>query len=189
MNQALTAGAFAGLLERLGQTDEAAGERYEELRRVLIRFFEWRNAPFPYEHADETLNRVARKIDEGVEIKNISAYCHEVARYVFLEAVKGRDSKLTQLNDIDLESPVTITQDESADHERRLACLDICLDGLESANRSLIIEYYGNGERPLIDHRRAIAERLGLRRDALANRVQRLRDKLERCVRQCVRQR
>ena len=50
----------------------------------------------------------------------------------------------------------------------------------ESAD--LILEYYRYEKRAQIDQRKALAERFGLRRDALANRAQRLRDKLEQCV-------
>jgi hypothetical protein len=50
----------------------------------------------------------------------------------------------------------------------------------------LITEYYRDEKRGRIDHRKALAERLGLRRDALANRAQRVRDKLEQCVANCL---
>src|SRR5438309_10230144 len=93
MNPGLTAEAFTKLLDCLNVDREQAGEKYEEMRRTLIRFFEWRGAPFPEEHTDETFNRVARRLDEGVEIKNVGGYCYEVARLVHLEAVKGRDSE------------------------------------------------------------------------------------------------
>ena len=188
MKQPLTAGAFAGLLDILADTSDAAGEKYEEMRRVLIKFFEWRGAPFPDEHADETLNRVARKIDEGIEIKNISAYCHEVARYVYLEAIKSRDAKHSQLDDGHQGGITMDTTNEKDENERRLACLDKCLAVLPETSGELIIEYYKNGEASMIEHRRALAERLGLKRDALANRIQRLRNRLEHCVKKCVRQ-
>ena len=64
MKAALTQESFAALLLFLDADRERAGEKYEELRRTLIRFFEWRGAPFPEEHADETLNRVARQAAE-----------------------------------------------------------------------------------------------------------------------------
>ena len=69
MEAGLTTDTFTRLLNSLDEDRERAGEKYEELRRTLIRFFEWRGAPFPEEHADEALNRVARRLGEGVEIK------------------------------------------------------------------------------------------------------------------------
>src|SRR5258707_3559667 len=104
MEPALTANAFAKLLNRLDADRERAGEKYEDLRRTLNRFFEWRGAPFPEEHADETFNRVARKLDEGVEIKNFGGYCYEVARLVCLESTKGHDSKRASLEAIRLKA-------------------------------------------------------------------------------------
>ena len=75
MEWGLTAKTLAKLLGRLDADREQAGEKYEDLRRTLVRFFGWRGAPFPEEHADETFNRVARRLDEGVEIRNIGGYC------------------------------------------------------------------------------------------------------------------
>src|SRR6266446_3605240 len=134
MQAGLTADIFTKLLARLDPDRERAGERYEDLRRTLTRFFEWRNAPFPEEQTDEVFNRIARKLFEGVEIRNIGSYCYEVARLVCLEALKGRDSK-----------------------------------------------------RDRIERRKSLAASLGLQREALANRAQRLRDKLEQCVKSCLR--
>ena len=78
MERELTAQAFIRLLERLGDNEEQAAKKYEDLRHTLIRSFEWRGAPFPEEHADETFNRLARKLDEGVEILNINDYAQRL---------------------------------------------------------------------------------------------------------------
>ena len=188
MELGLTAKAFTKLLDRLGEDREQAGEKYEDLRRTLTRFFEWRGAPFPEEHTDESFNRVARKLDEGIEIKNIGGYCYEVARLVCLEALKGHESlRRAPLEEIKLGATVSHITDEAAEKEQRLTCLDACLHSLPSESRELIAEYYRDEKRERIDHRKALAERLGLRRDALANRAQRLRDKLEQCVTRCFR--
>jgi DNA-directed RNA polymerase specialized sigma24 family protein len=184
MELGLTAEAFAKLLDRLGDDRTQAGEKYEDLRRTLIRFFQWRGAPFPEEQTDETFNRLARKLDEGTEIKNIGGYCYEVARLVFLESLKGHLSRQAPLEEINLKATVPDTI-EVLEKEQRLTCLDECLRVLPVESRELITEYYRDQKRERIDHRKALAERLGLRRDALANRAQRVRDKLEQCVTQC----
>jgi len=185
MELGLTAKAFTKLLDSLGKNQEEAGEKYEDLRRTLIRFFEWRGAPYPEEHADESFNRVARKLDEGVEIKNIGGYCYEVARLVYLETLKGHESRRAPLEEIKLEATAHDTED-LAEQEQRLSCLDDCLRVLPTESQELITEYYSDERRGRIDRRKALAERLGLRRDALANRAQRVRDKLEQCVTQCL---
>jgi DNA-directed RNA polymerase specialized sigma24 family protein len=187
MESALTADAFTKLLNRLDADRERAGEKYEDLRRTLVRFFEWRAAPFPEEQTDETFNRIARKLDEGIEIINVGSYCHEVARLVCLEAFKGHESRRAPLEEINLEARASDTTDEKAEKEQRLSCLDDCLRVLPVESRELITEYYCDEKRGRIDRRKALADRLQLRRDALANRAQRVRDKLEQCVIRCLR--
>src|SRR5262245_46662758 len=100
MRREVTAESFGQLLQRLDPDRDRAGEQYETLRHILIRFFEWRGAPFPEEHADETFDRVSRKLAAHLEIANIGGYCYEVARLVCLEALKGRDSKSISIDDV-----------------------------------------------------------------------------------------
>ena len=54
--------------------------------------------------------------------------------------------------------------------------------GIPVRNRELIVEYYRKEGRQKIDHRVAMAERLGIPLNALRSRAQRVRDKLERCI-------
>lgn len=186
MKPGLTAEAFTRLLNRLGEDQEQAGEKYEDLRRTLNRFFEGRGAPFPEEHTDETFNRIARKLDEGIEIKNIGGYCYEVARLVCLEAFKRHESRRAPLEEIKHEATAPDTTDEIAEKEQQLTCLDDCLHALPFESRELIMGYYSDEKRRRIDHRKALADSLGLHRGALASRAQRVRDKLEQCVIRCL---
>jgi RNA polymerase sigma factor (sigma-70 family) len=187
MKAELTDAAFANLLACLDADRERAGERYEELRRTLTRFFEWRGAPFPEEQTDEVFNRIARKLGDGVQVRNFSSYCHEVARLVCLEALKGRDNQRASLDPVNHDIAVVDRADEARESEIRLACLDDCLDSLPIETRKLIVDYYQDDERNRIERRKSLATSLGLQREALANRAQRLRDKLEQCVRNCLR--
>lgn len=185
MAATLTAESFAKLLACFDLDRDRAGEKYEDLRRALVRFFEWRGAPFPEEHADEAFNRVARKLAKGLEIKNIRSYCYEVARLVCLEALKGVDSKRDPLGPDHQDTAVVASVDEAAELEIRLACLDSCLERLPADSRRLIQEYYQGDSRDRIDRRKDLAAKLGLNREALANRAQRLRYKLEQCITLC----
>jgi DNA-directed RNA polymerase specialized sigma24 family protein len=182
----LTEEAFAKLIDRLDVDRERAGEKYEELRRTLLRFFEWRGATFPEERADETLNRVARKLDEGMDIAEVGQYSMGVARLVLLEAFKSRDRLRAPIEELPPETAAPDTRDEAHERERYLNCLEGCLRALPRENRELITGYYQDDRGDRIKTRATLAERLGLRRDALANRAQRLRDKLEDCVERCV---
>jgi RNA polymerase sigma factor (sigma-70 family) len=187
MKTELTAERFGSLLVALDVDRERAGERYEDLRRTLIRFFGWRNAPFPEEHADEALNRVARKLDEGIEIRDLPSYCYEVARLVFLEAVKANDGRRDPLPSDYENTPEPDSGADATEQEVRLDCLDECLRDLPADSRQLIVEYYRDDKRGRIDGRKTLAAQLGLQREALANRAQRVRQKLEQCVNRCVR--
>jgi len=181
----LTSEAFGRLLDHLDADRERAGERYEDLRRTLVGFFEWRGAPFPDEHADETLDRVARKIGEGLAIRNIGGYCYTVARLVLLETLKGPDSRRAPIGATDLAAPADVA-DEAQAKEAHLVCLDGCLRALPEESRALIFEYYRDDSRGRIESRRALAARVGVNAEALANRAQRLRGKLEQCVTACL---
>ena len=185
MAAALTAAAFTKLLACLDPDRERAGEKYEDLRRTLIKFFEWRGAPFPEDQTDETFNRVARKLDEGIEIKNIGGYCHEVARRVCLEVWKDNDRRRDPLEANYQNTASANTADSALERELLLGCLEECLNRLPAESQALIVEYYQDEKRDRIERRKALAEALGLRREALANRAQRLRDKLEQCVTRC----
>ncbi len=186
MAETLTSETLTKLLASLGADRERAGERYEELRRTLMRFFQWRGAPFPEEQTDDVFNRVARKLNAGVEIRNVRSYCYEVARLVCLEALKGTDSKRASLDSSHYEVAAVDTTNEASEHELRLDCLESCLDSLPAESRHLIVDHYRADKGDRVKHRKSLAARLGLQREALANRAQRLRDRLEHCVKQCV---
>jgi DNA-directed RNA polymerase specialized sigma24 family protein len=188
----LTPDAFGKLLDSFDPDRERAAGKYEQLRRTLIRFFEWRGAPFPEEHADETFDRVSRKLGERLEIGNIGGYCYETARLICFEALKGPARKFVSLDAAGaptLAAPpgkdIEDIEDTQAE-ERRLACLEDCLQALPPDRRELILEYYRDEKRARIDHRKVLAERFGLQRETLANRAQRLRNHLEDCVARCL---
>ena len=93
----LSAEALARFLAGLDPDSDRAGEKYESLRLTLMKFFDWRGAHFPEELADETINRVIRKIDEGETIRDLPTYCHGVARLVLLEKLKGPEKQKSGL--------------------------------------------------------------------------------------------
>src|SRR5947209_5921854 len=127
MPATLTTESFARLLAGFDHDRERAGEQYEDLRRRLIKFFEWRGAPFPEEHTDETLNRVAAKLAAGVEIKNLRGYGYEVARLVCLEVWKGNERRREPLEASHYDVVAAPAVDPEEGREVLLECLDDCL--------------------------------------------------------------
>jgi len=79
--------AFRRFLNWLDQGDDSGGQRYLEIRHRLVQYFDRKNCASPDELADETLQRVARRLSEEGEIRDASPahYCYIVAKFVFLE--------------------------------------------------------------------------------------------------------
>jgi DNA-directed RNA polymerase specialized sigma24 family protein len=173
----LTADAFASLLTRLGPDAERAGSAYEHLRRALVSFFAWRGAATPEECADETLDRLATRLDKGVVVEDVARFAHGIARLVLLEHWRRPEARGVPLEDL-ASGPAAATE---ADDDV-LPRLDRCLDELAPDSRQLILEYYGGEGRSRIDRRKGMAHALGASESALRNRAQRLRDQLERCL-------
>ncbi len=180
----LTGEALARFLACLDPDADRAGAKYESLRLTLMKFFDWRGAHFPEECADETINRVIRKLDGGDVLRDVETYCLGVARMVFLETLKRPEHRRVGLDEApDLAAPVP--EDEDDDEQRR--CFNHCLRELPPESRQLILLYYRDERREKINNRQAMADRLGIPLNALRSRVQRIRDRLERCVEQCLR--
>ncbi len=169
-------------MARLAPDAAHAGELYETLREALVKFLDWRGARAPEDLVDETFNRVARKLDEGEAIQDVPAYCHGVARLVFLQSLERPEQRHVALEEaLPLAAPVP--EPETTDARRE--CLTRCLRELSVESRQLITEYYRHERRQKIDLRVALAARLGIPLNALRSRAQRIRDKLEQCVRRC----
>lgn len=178
----LTAAAFASLLSRLDPDAERAGLAYEDLRRALTSFFAWRGAATPEECADETLDRLAARLDEGVQVEDLGRFARGVARLVLLEHWRRPEARALPLNDVDVRADAPAEADEDdAVHE----CLTRCLGELEAEARRLILEYYGGDGRSRIDARKRMARARSVSESALRNRAQRVRDQLERCIARC----
>jgi DNA-directed RNA polymerase specialized sigma24 family protein len=192
-NWALTPHAFKGLLNWLDEGINSEGEKYLEMRRRLISYFDRKNCSAPDELTDETLNRVARRLEEEGEIVTEAAarYCYIVARFVFLEYLRERNEEipLDAINALAATNQPAISEaeDESLHRERMLTCLDRCTEKLDPKHRELIVRYYYGERRIKIDNRLALAKQLGLTANALSIRACRIRDKLEVCVKECAR--
>jgi DNA-directed RNA polymerase specialized sigma24 family protein len=182
---ALTEEAFAKFLAELDPDPQRAGEKYESLRLMLVKFFDWRGAHFPEECADETFNRIARKIDSGEIIRDLTSYCHGIARLVFLETLKQPDQKKVSLDELTMLASPGVEAEEKNVRQR---CFEECLGELPAESRQLILEYYKDEKRGKIDNRLALAERLDIPLNALRSRAQRVRNKLEQCVNRCLKQ-
>jgi DNA-directed RNA polymerase specialized sigma24 family protein len=180
----IDAAAFSRLLERLHADPEAAGHGYEDLRRSLRRFFDARGVSPADDAADDALDRLGRKLVEGVEVSDVRAYALGIARLVALERHRLPEVRHTAIDDTlgqRLAAPPP-----AAPEPPRLACFDGCLGGLAADQRAFIVAYYAESGRARIDVRTGLARTLALTPNALRLRAQRLRDRLDACIRQCL---
>jgi DNA-directed RNA polymerase specialized sigma24 family protein len=190
-NWALTPRAFNRLLNWLDEGTNSAGEKYLEMRRRLIAYFDRKNCSAPDELTDETLNRVARRLEEEGDIVSETAarYCYIVARFVFLEYLRERNDEvpLDEINSLAARTQPAVSgaEDESFNRERLMTCLDHCTEKLDPTHRELIVRYYYGEQRIKIGNRVALAKHLGITVNALSIRACRIRDKLEACVKEC----
>ena len=174
---------FDRLLEWLDDGTESHGERYLEMRRRLVSYFDRRNRPAADELADETLNRVARTLEQGgvIATRPPARYCYIIAKFVLFEDLR-RERRHVALDEttinVDRRSFLADLAEDDALREQRLDCLDRCLELLEPEQRKLIVEYYRDTGRQKIERRRALADRLGISMNALAIRASRIRDTL-----------
>jgi DNA-directed RNA polymerase specialized sigma24 family protein len=169
-------GAFDRLLTALHADRESAGTAYERLRERTAGLLRWWGAIDAEELADLTLDRVARKLDEGATISegSFGAYVRGVARMIFYES---RRRPQIQPGDAAYLAPPPSTDPDL------LNCLESCLGALDPDDRSTVLRYYADGK--LSEVRRQLAEDLGLTMTALRIRAHRLRVQLERCVVTC----
>lgn len=173
--------ALASLIERLGAGDP---REYEVVRRKLIAFMSWSGVAQPEAAADETLDRVACKLESGVEIQgeNMRAYVFGVARRVILEV--GRQERRDHV--VEQAWARSRHQPDAREWERRLACLERCLAGLSTEDRAIVEAYHGPSEESARDRRTALGARLGLTGGALRIRVYRIRNRLADCLGRCL---
>ena len=176
----LNRAALASLIARL---DGGDAREYEVIRRKLIAFLDLRGAAHPETAADETVDRVARKLQEGVPIQALRAYVFGVARRVLMESARR-----THRDRVTQQTWVLLRREPGADEEteRRFACLEKCLGALSPEDRSLVEAYHGAGASAGHDARAALAARFGISGAALRTRVYRLRNQLGACLAGCL---
>jgi DNA-directed RNA polymerase specialized sigma24 family protein len=178
--------AFEGLLASIDPNRDAAAERYLEIRRNLVRLFEWRGCSTPDEYADETMNRCARKIAEGNEIRELATYSIGVARMLLREMARASAREPRALSDTP-EPRVVLPAPELEDD--RAECLRKCLTQLPAAHRDLVLNYYTGEKGDQIRKRKNLTHALRIPASALRMRVLRIRESLQLCTTSCVQSR
>jgi DNA-directed RNA polymerase specialized sigma24 family protein len=176
-NWELSQEAFDALLTWLDSDREQAALKYEKIRGGLIKIFTGRACVEPEDLADETINRVARKLKE-IE-KDFSGdrarYFYGVANKVHLEHLRRKIPQAMPPSPFD---PNRI--------ELEYNCLERCIERLPKQNRDLLLRYHSAAGRAETELRRALADELEIAPNALRIRVHRIRVGLKECLEKCI---
>ncbi len=175
-NWSLSQEDFDALLDWLDSDREQAGVKYEQIRSSLIKIFTGRGCIDPEELADETINRVTRKVKEiQKEFKGDPAlYFFGVAKMLHMEYLRRKPPQ----------SPPPPPDSGQAELEYR--CLERCIEQLSEEDRALLLKDYGAKGRTQAERRKALADELGISLNALRIRVYRIRVVLKECIEKCI---
>lgn len=177
----LTEDSFNGLLGWLDADKKNAADKYEIMRRKLLKFFEWRQCRSPEEYTDLTFDRVAKKISEGeiIRTKDKFLYIHGVALNLLKEYFR---KPLT--SNLENDPPDILPSKEQEDFPDMIEKQLTCIEQLPFYEREIIIGYYQ--EDALINKikRRILARRFNLTENSLRIRIHRIREKLRECLKQ-----
>lgn len=161
--------SFDELLHWLDPDPEVAGGKYEVIRHKLMTMFKYRGCGVADDLADETFDRVARRLPyvKPTFVGDPVRYFFGVARNVCKEYLRSVSRK---------SAPTCAALKE--DEEDLLQRLDHALCRLSPDDRNLILEYYRDDGRSKTAHRKALAMQTGLRLEALRTRAYRIRAQL-----------
>ena len=107
----------------------------------------------PEDLADETINRVTAKISDIAP-----DYQGDPALYFYGVAKKVHREYLRKANRLAQPMPIEVTNEDEQIYE----CLDRCMETLPEKSRQLVLGYYQNEKRGKIDHRKTLADELGM---------------------------
>jgi len=170
---------FDRLLAWLDQDRARAGLAYEEIRRRLTTIFAARNCPVPEELADETLDRVARRVADIAE-----GYTGDKARYFFGVANNVHHEHLKRPPAP--EPREELFSEDTADQELIHNCLELCLGKLPGDARAMILRYYSQEKGAKVDLHKRMVDEFGVSINTLRLRILRVKQKLQPCIERCL---
>ena len=179
----LTAERFKHLIEWLGGSKDS-GEKYEEIRFKLIKYFSWSRCPNPEELADEAINIVASKLPQLAE-----DYEGDPAYYflgVARKLVKKQESpELHVPLSPDLEAAGGDLKEDLSREAKIKKCRRDCLRKLPEDKKKLIRLYYQKAGKHDEDFRETLAAEKNMKAGTLRVAISRIRQDLKNCFSKC----
>jgi len=177
----ITSEKFDLLLGWLDQNREAAGEKYEVIRKRLTRIFVGRGCHEAAELVDETIDRVSEKLPTLAEsfVGDPVNYFYGVANNIHLEWLR-KQNRTRELTVDPVQRP------DLSEPDLEYECFESCLERLPGDQRTLIVEYYRDNKSAKIENRRRLAETFKLSGNALQTKAYRIRSQLRACIDKCL---
>ena len=175
----LTSEKFDALLQWLNSDPTAASQEYVSIQKGLIAIFAAEGFCDAEGLADEAINRVAERLPEigpDYEGKPIH-YFRGVAKNIIFEVGRRKEIATDSLP----ERPV-----KPLDVSDEYRCLIRCLRFLSSKDRDLVLDYHVyQGHDKVVNHL-TMAKEIKTSVNNLRVKAFRIRDRLEKCVLECV---
>src|SRR6185295_19063594 len=120
---------FEGLMAWLGSSTEDPGDKYETIRQSLVKVFVWNGCWDAEDLADETIDRVMRRVQEiAIDYSGDPAlYFYGVAKMMLKERRRQKtissESQSLELRGVTTRSP----QSDDDELNRKFECLDECI--------------------------------------------------------------
>jgi DNA-directed RNA polymerase specialized sigma24 family protein len=179
MPKDLTSESLKKLLDALSVDEAEASRLYTNLRGSLVRFFQLKGISDADKAADETLDRVADKINREAKVENLRKFAFGIARFIFLEKLRQEQSCARAVDVFYLKDSATKEFEESDEIE----AFRECFKQLYDHERELLLRYFEDLPfAELFESRQKLAEREKIDINALRNRISRLRKRLEECL-------
>ncbi len=172
----LTQSNFEMLLKWLSEDREIAGYKYETIRFKIKKFFYAKGCTHAEELADETIDRVIKKIDflQKNYVGEPVLYFQGVARKVFLEYTRKVDEN---------ELPPNLADNRQLNNqeiENLYFCLDESLKQIPADQRDFILEYYSGAKDDKIRRCRRVSQNQNISPEAIRVQVHRIKIKLQK---------
>lgn len=178
---AITKEEFDSFIEWLDKDRDQAAAKYVVIRRRLVTFFNCRGCNDPDSLADETINRIIRKLPSFSPTDEKARIFYGFAKFVYLEQLRIIDPiPLTDFLKLEVHPEMDV------DREQLHQCLNRCLQKQPSDRQKMFISYYLVEKGEKVEHHQKLAELSGLTIGGLRKRIFDLKEKLTDCIKKCL---
>jgi len=177
---------FDSLLGWFSPDADEAGEKYEEIRAGLIKYFSFRGCPESESLADETLNRVAAKLDGFTFDGNFKpiTYFYSFAAKIYLEDYNQRKRIAAKTVEIGAQYRKKVYLEKKSNPAAD--CLEKCLAKRPAEEKEILLKYYSFDKSEKAESRKKMAQAENIKVELLHTKISRLRKIVRECVKKCL---